>query len=293
MAVIMAELRQGPHALSRLPPALNTVTFEADYNNRARVPDHPAVMAAWKEAAGAYRQARPPRVIAYGQGPRETIDLFLPPGGGGGLAAFFHGGYWQALDPSWFSHLAAGLNAHGHAVAIVGYDLCPKVPLARIVDQAHAAMRTLAEVGPGPLTAFGHSAGGHLVACLLSQPPGTGQAPDLPLSHGLAISGLFDLEPLTATSINGALALDVATARSLSPLYWPPRPGITLELLVGEDESAAFHDQSLRLARAWGGLGARVTTQVLAGANHFTVLAPFADPDSDWTGRLRAHLATA
>ena len=45
----------------------------------------------------------------------------------GPIVVFIHGGYWQALDGSFFSHLAAGLNAHGISVAIPSYDLCPAV----------------------------------------------------------------------------------------------------------------------------------------------------------------------
>ena len=50
--------------------------------------------------------------MAYGPGARHTIDVFAADRGGP-MVVFIHGGYWQALDGSFFSHMARGLNAHG------------------------------------------------------------------------------------------------------------------------------------------------------------------------------------
>ena len=162
---------------------------EAQYNNRAAVPDHPTVMARWKAAAAAARAAHPPQTLAYGPGAREVIDLFEG-GSGAPVVVFIHGGYWQSLDPSWFSWIAPALLAHGVSVAIPGYDLCPDVRLGRIVTQMREATDLLrARTGARPVVT-GHSAGGHLAACLLSQ----GRA-----SAAVAISGVFDLAPLIPT----------------------------------------------------------------------------------------------
>ena len=63
------------------------------------------------------------------------------------MVVFIHGGYWQALDGSFFSHLAAGLNAHGVSVAIPSYDLCPQVSVGDIIAQMRDAARELARLG--------------------------------------------------------------------------------------------------------------------------------------------------
>jgi len=100
------------------------IDYEVEYNNRARVPENPAIMAGWARDAAAYRAVHAPNRIAYGPKPRNTIDLFSGDGQGP-IVVFIHGGYWQALDGSSFSHCARGLNAHGIEVAIPSYDLCP------------------------------------------------------------------------------------------------------------------------------------------------------------------------
>ena len=193
--------------------------YEVEYNNRARVPENPAIIAGWSRDATAYREAHQARlkVIPYGTGERNRIDLFSGDGAGA-IVVFIHGGYWQALDGSFFSHLAAGLNAHGIDVAVPSYDLCPAVSVAEIIGEMRAASRELAKLGR-PLVVSGHSAGGHLAACMLATDwrAFDPSLPDELVTAAYAISGLFDLRPLVSTSINTALKLDDASARAVSP----------------------------------------------------------------------------
>jgi arylformamidase len=201
---------------------------------------------------------------------------------------FIHGGYWQGLHPSFFSHLARGLHAHGIGVAIPGYDLCPTVQLADIVDQIRAACRKLAP--RGPLVVAGHSAGGHLAACMLATKWEEHGALAGLVPAAYAISGLFDLRPLVSTSLNAALRLSEAEAACLSPLLWTAPAGRTLDALVGGEESAEYLRQSRNMAERWGAAGVATRFDVVPGANHFTVIAALADPDSRMTIRL-AELA--
>src|SRR4051794_25769729 len=154
--------------------------YDVQYNNRARVPEHPALILEWERDAAAYRDAARSRhtLVRYGDGERQTIDVFGPErvGADAATVVFVHGGYWQSMHPSVVSHLARGLNAHGITVAVPGYDLCPQVRVGDIVEQLRLACRVLAcrvlagraLADQGPLVATGHSAGGHLAACLLA-----------------------------------------------------------------------------------------------------------------------------
>ena len=269
------------------------IDHEVEYNNRARVPEHPAIIEAWGRDAAVYRQAQLPTVLAYGPGERNRIDLFRPSAGEAAprTVLFIHGGYWQGLDRSLFSHLARGLNARGVSVALPSYDLCPQVRVGNIVDQMRAAARALAAQGNG-LVAAGHSAGGHLAACLLATDWRSLDAslPSRFLFSAYAVSGLFDLRPLIRTSVNTALGLDEAEAERASPLLWPAPAGSTLDTMVGGEESGEYHRQSRSIAESWGAAGVRTRFELLAGANHFTVVAPLTDPGSDMVARL-AELA--
>ena len=267
------------------------VDYEVEYNNRARVPENPALMAGWARGAAAYREQRAPRRIAYGPGPRQVIDVFAGEGrekDNAPLVVFIHGGYWQALDGSWFSHMARGLNAHGIGVAVPTYDLCPQVSVAEIIEQMRQATRELAKLS-GQLIISGHSAGGHLAACMLATDWKAYDAslPSHLVSAAYAISGLFDLQPLVPTSINKALGLDQAAAKAASPLFWKPPPQGSLDAVVGELESAEYFRQSRSIVERWGQAAVATTFGTVAGANHFTAIAPLADPASSMTLRLR------
>jgi arylformamidase len=257
------------------------IDLEAEYNNRARVPDHPAAMAMWRETAEAARAARLPVEIAYGPGPREVMDLFEA-APGAPVAVFLHGGYWQALDKGWFSGIAPAFLAHGVSLAIPSYDLCPAVRLGVILRQVRTAVDAVRERNGARPVVFGHSAGGHMAACMLSE----GRA-----SAAVAISGVFDLAPLIPTSLNTALDLDAREAAALSPIHWPVPNGSTpggtvLDCIVGGDESPEFLRQSRMMADHWGANGVETRYEALPGLNHFTVLDPLFDKDSGMVRRI-------
>lgn len=255
--------------------ASGEIDLEAEYNNRARVPDHPATMTRWRESAEAARAACPPVLIAYGPGEREVMDIFEA-GPDAPVAVFLHGGYWQALDKSWFSGLAPALLRHGVSVAIPSYDLAPTVRLGTILKQVRAAMDLVRTRNGKRPVVFGHSAGGHMSACMLSEARA---------SAAVAISGVFDLRPLVPTSLNEALKLDANEAAALSPIFWPIPNGSTpggtiLDCVVGGDESPEFRRQSRMMADHWANNGVDTRYEALEGLNHFTVLDPLFDPDS-------------
>ncbi len=260
-----------------------SLDLEAEYNNRARVPGHPAIIARWAAESKAYRNLNPPRVIEYGSGERNTFDLFEA--GPGPAVMFIHGGYWQALDKSFFSNMARGLNQHGISVAVPSYDLCPNVRIGDIVEQMRAAGTIIHRATDAPVIVTGHSAGGHISACLL--------ATEAHVPAAYAISGLFELSPLIPTSLNEKLGLDEAEASALSPAFWPAPEGKLLDAVVGGDESSEYLRQSANVVRVWGEAGAATRYEEIEGANHFTVIDPMSDAASAMCERLKQLVARA
>ena len=261
--------------------------YEVEYNNRTRVPEYPALFVGWAKDAAAYRERYAPRCISYGAGARNIIDFF-PGNREGPIVVFIHGGYWQSLDGSSFSHLAGGLNAHGISVAIPSYELCPSVSVGDIIQQMRSASRELARLGRS-LVISGHSAGGHLAACMLATdwPAFDTTLPEDLVVAAYAVSGLFELGPLVETSINNALRLDHAAARAASPLFWNAPLHRSLDAVVGENESAEYFRQSRTIVDLWGASGVTTRFGVVSGANHFTAIAPLADPHSPMVLRLK------
>jgi len=256
------------------------IDYEREYDNRGRVPEHPAIIEGWYSAAAVARRELPAELDrAYGAHARERFDLFHPAAPAAGAAVvFLHGGYWQALEKEGFSHVARGPLAHGLPVAVLGYPLCPEWPLGRVVGAVRNGVAAVAEATGRRVVVCGHSAGGHLAAAVLA-----GGAAAVPAA--LAIS-LFDLEPLTHTSVNAALGLDAETARGLSPVGWPGPARKRFDAWVGAEESAEYHRQARDIVRLWGEQGVDTEYDVVPRTNHFTVLDGLAEADSRLTRRL-------
>jgi arylformamidase len=257
--------------------AAEELDLEAEYNNRARVPEHPVHIAGWQRDSAAYRgSARCELDLAYGPGKRHRFDLFYPQNGdaGGPVVLFIHGGYWQALDKSTSSHLARGANERGLTVAIPSYTLAPTAKLADIVSEIEAAANFVMDRMGRPLVVSGHSAGGHLAACLMARPG----ALRMPVRAAMPISGLFDLPPLVPTSINKALGLSVDEAHRLSPLEWKPPKSGRLVAVVGGAESGEFLRQSHAIVERWDQAGVATRYHEVPGAHHFDVIVGLADP---------------
>ena len=169
--------------------------------------------------------------------------------------------------PSFFSHLARGPNAHGLDVAVAGYDLCPQVRVGDIVEELRAACRELARF-ERRLVVAGHSAGGHLTACMTatSWPAVDEKLPRDFVTAGYAISGIFALKPLVQTSINTALGMDDAEAELQSPLTWQAPAGLRFDAVVGGDESPEYLRQSRTIAERWGSAGVDTRYEAVPGA---------------------------
>jgi arylformamidase len=268
------------------------IDYEKEYDNRARVPEHPEIFARWQSEAADFRATAVDAELglSYGPSPRQTIDLFpdkdddeMTP-----LALFIHGGWWRSLEPAMFSQMAAGPNARGLTVAVAGYDLCPQVSIATIIEQMRAACLYLWRRHGKRIFVYGHSAGGHLAACMLAQDwkKFAADAPADLVPAAYAVSGVFDLDPLTHVSQNVDLRLDEAEARRVSPLYWKVPAGRHFDAVVGGAESSEFLRQSRMIVDGWRSRGVETRYDEIRGANHFTVLDPLSDPDSAMTKRV-------
>jgi arylformamidase len=258
------------------------------YNNRELVPDHPQYFARWAEHSQRARSIMTSHLdLRYGEMPGETIDLFPARKGDGSCMMFIHGGYWRSLDKKDFSFLAPALVDGGISLAVVNYDLCPRVAMEEIVRQMLRASRWLwlhAEdygMDQDRLYVSGHSAGGHLTAMLMCAvwPVFDPRLPKDLWKGGLAISGLYDLRPLLEVDwLNADLRLDEAAALQLSPALMSPATRAPLMTAVGGDESSEFLRQNALLGERWR--GAFAGDIPMPGKNHFSVVDSLADQAS-------------
>ncbi|MEP7298660.1 MAG: alpha/beta hydrolase [Burkholderiales bacterium] len=262
--------------------------LDAQYNNRARIPDHPRIFQRWSDASALARERSLCHIdVAYGPGPGETLDVFTTPRRGAPVLVFIHGGYWRSLDKRDHSFIAPAFTQAGAMVVVPNYALCPTVTVEHITLQMVRALawvyRHAAVYGghASRIVVAGHSAGGHLAAMLLSCRWGE-VGPDLPaglVRSALSISGLFDLESVRRTPfLQADLRLTPESARRLSPAGFPAPAG-PLVAVVGGDESEEFVRQNRLIRDAWGARAVPVCAEI-AGANHLDVLHELVDPQA-------------
>jgi arylformamidase len=266
----------------------DTASLARLYNNRELVPDHARYLSRWAEDSEVARSRMTSHLdLRYGDMPGETLDLFPARKGDGSCLMFIHGGYWRSLDKRDFSWLAPALVDGGISLAVVNYDLCPKVPMEEIVRQMLRASRWLwlhAEdygMDQDRLYLSGHSAGGHLTAMLMCAlwPAFDARLPKDLWKGGLAISGLYDLRPLLHVAwLNADLRLDDASALALSPAFMPPATRAPVMTCVGGDESSEFLRQNALLRSRWR--SAFAGDIAMPGCHHFSVVDGLADHGS-------------
>jgi arylformamidase len=187
-----------------------------------------------------------------------------------------------------FSHMARGPNAHGVTVAVAGYDLCPQISIAGIIDQMRHACLFLWQRTGRRIMVYGHSAGGQLAGAMVATDWQSNypKAPADLVPAGYSISGVFDLTPLLAVSVNQDLRLDAEDVRGVSPAFWPVAPGRVFDAVVGGLESSEFKRQSRLIVDTWKRAGIATRYEDIAGMNHFTVIEPLADPASAMVARV-------
>jgi arylformamidase len=274
--------------MTRLDPAW----LDVQYNNRARVPEHPQILERWAKASARVREGMTcVPDLPYGEGPNETLDVFPAAQRGSPVLVFIHGGWWRALDKAEHSFLAASLVGAGAMVVVPNYALCPgtdeqPVSIETITLQLVRALawvyRNAARYGgrPGRIVVAGHSAGAHLAAMLLccDWHEVAGDLPARVVHSALAVSGVYDLEPIRQTPfLQLDLRLTPESVARLSPAGFRPPQG-KLYAVVGAQESDEFLRQNQLIQQAWGPSTVPVC-EAIADTDHFTVLHDLADPD--------------
>ncbi|MDH5747740.1 MAG: alpha/beta hydrolase [Rhodospirillales bacterium] len=287
-------------------PVYRTYTQEAldtQYNNRAAVPEFASFVERWQAESLKTRERFAGDLdIAYGSGRAERLDVFRPDGSSSGAPVhlFFHGGYWSSRDKSEYSFLAPVFTSAGAVFMVVEYPLIPAVGMDELVRACRAAVawayHNAASYGGDrdKIYVSGHSAGGHLVAMLMAA--GWTNEANLPndaVKGGISLSGLFNLEPIRLSYLNGTLGLNPDTTRRNSPLYLSPATPAPLVLAYGGAESDEYHRQSGELHAAWKNQGADAQIMERPGLNHFTILDDFTAPASPLTRAALSQMGLA
>jgi arylformamidase len=257
---------------------MDRAALDAAYNNTAAVGQakRDEYVAGWTKRSDVIRKTPGARIdLRYGDGARHRLDVFPCGTPGAPTLAYIHGGYWQMNDKEPYAFLGEGLLAAGFNLALIEYTLAPAARMDQIVGEVRRAMAWLIdhakEVGGDPARVYvsGHSAGGHLTAMALTE----GR-----LAGGIAISGIYDLEPIRLNYLNEKLGLDPAETERNSPMRHLPRNAAPLVVTVGLGELPELVRQSQEYAAAWQARGLRGRYLPVPKHDHFSILEELAQP---------------
>jgi len=276
--------------------------FEVQYNLRLGRPDYEdTVIPDWVQRSEAARENLNCTLdIRYGEGEKQKFDVFTCGDASAPVLLYFHGGYWQRGDKSFYSFLAEPFNTAGVNVVVVGYDLCPSVSITRISEQSREAVAEIyrkadeLQLNRELITIMGHSAGGHITEMMMGTDWST-LADDLPrelISAGIPVSPLSLLEPVRLTAgLNSGIQMDEAEAKSQSPmLNHPPVTNAPQLVVVGGAETEEFHRQSQMYYDKFKTNDRAMEIYFVPDVDHFDELNVLADSDSPFFKKALALL---
>ena len=253
-------------------------------NNGVAVAGSAEIVAGW-ERRSAEKRARYSNHLDLRYGPRERNRIdFIKAGEKGPTLVCIHGGYWQTRAKEVFTLFAEGPIAHGINVALFGYTLAPDATLDEIVAEIHQGLDFLAAQLPdlggdaSRIVVSGWSAGGHLTSMALSHRH---------VKAGMAISGIYDLEPIRHSYLNVKLGLDEATSQRNSPMMRAGGSDKPISLVVGDAELPLLRKQTADFAGHRAKYGLPVTYEEIPGANHFTIMDEMQSPKGRITTMIR------
>ena len=225
--------------------------------------------------------------VKFGPEPRSHMDVFMPNGDGPFPAhIFIHGGYWQELSKNESAFAAPNFINHDIAYIALDYTLAPEATMFEIVEQVRSGIISILKnaekfgINPENITISGSSAGGHLVAEILSMDWKAYGFDQCPIKGALAISGVYDLEPLVSTYVNEPLKMTVEDARALSPIYHIPEECCPIIFTYGENETSEFKRQTHDYMDACLRIGHSCRYIDMPSVNHFDIVFALNDKDS-------------
>jgi len=221
--------------------------------------------------------------VKYGPEEGDVVDMFNEECSSKQMMVYLSGGYWQELSGDISAYTVAPLVKAGHCVAVVNYIRSPGQGMGGIIGQVERAGAWLVRYAKKrgmSVWLSGHSAGSHLCAMLLS----SGWYDGLPhqdrnIVRGVVhLSGVFNLLPLLATSVNTPLRMTRLEAEQFSPLHQRnlDRMGRATHMhylvVVGENDSPAFKQQAEQYVEQLENRCGQVVYKVQTGEDHFSLV---------------------
>lgn len=221
------------------------------------------------------------RDVAYGEGPRRTLDVYAPAAGARGapVLVFFYGGSWASGAKADYAFAGRSLAAEGFLSVVPDYRLAPQVRFPGFVEDAAAAVafaRTHAAEWGGDgsrLALAGHSAGAYLAAMVALDPSWLARAgaPAGTVRAWAGLSGPYDFFPFDVDASRNAFAAWPRPAET-QPITFAGAGDPPAFLAHGGRDTTVKPRNTARLAAALRAAGVPVEERLYAGLDHKDVV---------------------
>lgn len=216
------------------------------------------------------------REIAYGEGPRQSLDLYTPanPRTGAPTLAFFYGGGWVSGDRQDYRFVAQALAADGYPVAVIDYRLSPQVVFPAFVEDGARALGAL----DGDVVLMGHSAGAQIGALLAYDARYMARAgvPACRIKAFVGLSGPYDFLPLTQPRYRRVFPPETRPASQ--PIAFVDASDPPALLATGLDDTTVEPRNTTDMASALEAVGVPVRVELYEGLGHVDTIGAFAGP---------------
>ncbi len=225
------------------------------------------------------------RSVAYGEAPRQTLDVYRPASPTKSpVVVFFYGGSWQTGDKETYLFVATALARRGYVVVVPDYRVYPQVRYPGFLQDGARAVRwakdNAARFGgdPGRLFIMGHSAGAYIAAMLVLDGrwlQEAGLTPNQDVAGLIGISGPYDFLPLHGTLATIFGGSNVPDTQPISHVA----PGAPPALLVtGKRDRIVEPSNTTRLAAKLTANGDKAVVKTYPWVGHITIIGSFAWP---------------
>ncbi|MBZ2207971.1 alpha/beta hydrolase [Massilia sp. R798] len=226
--------------------------------------------------------------VAYGSGPRNKLDIYVPNGGATGapVVVFFYGGNWNKGERADYAFVGRALASRGIVAVIPDYRLYPEVRYPDFLDDSALAVawaaREIARYGGDPARLFvmGHSAGAYnaaMVALDESYLAKSGMK-TAALRGWIGLAGPYDFLPIVNKDTRPVFHHPNTPPGSQPVNHVGTTSPPALLIAASSDSLVNPADNTGRLAAKLRSTGVAVTELYYGGVTHTTLVASMAAP---------------
>lgn len=262
--------------------------WNAQFQFAETIPDFLPRIASIRALSADNDQYYPWDVVSYGKDTRQCFLHQQTESKGAIRPVFIHGGFWRAQNAATFTATSVGLETLGTPVSHIEYRLMPINRLADLVlDIAHALASIIAQnpQDTRSLLLVGHSAGAHLALEALYHHHEIIGSDTAYAAHVVAISGIYDLRPVSLSFLQDEINLTTSEMQQFSPLDRPLYNPNRVMLVVGGIETPEMMRQAQFLSASQN-----VKLRILPDQDHLSVLDGLYSRETGFLRAINEHI---